>query len=246
MIINYKKIYKEASKRGGWSSKTPERLTKWGDIYVNFSKKLKGTESVLDIGTGEGNRFLNIAKKVRLGIGIDTEPGMIALAKKNSRKLKNIKFKLMDAKHLKFKPETFDLITCRQAPFSPDEACRVLKPKGLFVTQQLYETDKSNLQKTFKRGQTYGERPGTLLKLYITESKLAGFRVLKREVSDLPFYFKDRIRLVGYLKRYPTIPNFGSKKDYKVLEKFIKQNKTKKGIKSNSARFLLVLEKRIR
>lgn len=41
----------------------------------------------------------------------------------------------------------------------------------------------------------------------------------------------------------PTIPDFGSRKDYEVLDDFVAKHRTSKGIKTNTSRFLLELKK---
>ena len=111
--VNYKKVYERAARSGGWSKKQLDKTTKWGDFYELVKTKLQGTEVVLDIGTAEGNRFMGLSKYIKKGVGIDLEPGMIKLANRNKREagITNITFKCLDAEHLDFPPETFDVIT---------------------------------------------------------------------------------------------------------------------------------------
>jgi trans-aconitate 2-methyltransferase len=75
--------------------------------------KLKGNESVLDIGCGDGKITAEIAKELPDGsiIGVDNSEDMIDLANKNFpyKTYKNVLFKLCDAKKLDFNNE-FDII----------------------------------------------------------------------------------------------------------------------------------------
>lgn len=246
MKIDYSKIYKDAAKRGGWSGGKPDASTKWGDIYRNLAERLTTNETVLDIGTAEGKRFLSLAPRIKKGIGIDIEPEMIGLARRNGKPFKNMDFRVMNAHKLRFPQNVFDVILARHAPINLKEAAKVLKSGGVIITQQVHELDKLNIKRFFRRGQGFGIKAGTLMKRYISEAKNNNLKITKKLVSNQPYYFKDQTELVKYLKRTPTIPDFGSKQDFIKLKVFVKQNKTTKGIRTNTARFLLELSKPIR
>ena len=111
------------------------------------------------------------------------------------------------------------------------------------ITQQVHETDKLNLKRAFGRGQDYKERPGSLLRRYKGQAERAGFKQIKSKISNIPYYFFSKKELIKFLNKVPTIPHFGSKKDYLILGKFIQKNKTPQGIKSNTSRFLLEMKK---
>lgn len=74
--------------------------------------KLKGNESLLDIGCGDGKITAVISKRLPNGkaIGIDSSSQMIKLAKNTFQKEQypNLTFQLMDARNLSFE-EKFDL-----------------------------------------------------------------------------------------------------------------------------------------
>ncbi len=96
----------------------------------------------LDIATASGT--LATALSDRIGsegkvVAIDLAPAMLEFAERKARahKVKNIKFKQMDAQHLQFEDNSFDLVVCSLAVFYfPDikgalnEMFRVLKPGG--------------------------------------------------------------------------------------------------------------------
>ncbi len=96
----------------------------------------------LDIASGTGNLSLALASRNSSDgkvVGIDLAEAMLEVAERKSltRKVKNVEFKQMDAQHLEFEDNTFDIVTCGLALFYfPDiegtlrEMYRVLKPGG--------------------------------------------------------------------------------------------------------------------
>lgn len=244
--VNYKNIYKKAANQGGWSDRKPDNTTKWGDFYDAVRKELHGTEVLLDIGTAEGNRFMGLSKYIKKGVGIDLEPDMIKLAKRNKQKagVKNIIFKCMDADCLDLPAGIFDVITIKHSPINFKESFRVLKSGGRLFTQQVCEDDKLNLKKAFNRGQDFDKKAGTLLERYKRQAEQTGFKNIKAKVSNIPDYFKSKKNLLDFLNKAPTIPEFGKTNDYEILERFIKNNRVEKGIKSNTSRFFLEMSKK--
>lgn len=246
--INYKQFYNKVGRRIGWDFsklKESEEGKKW-DFIEEVSKKAKPVDTLLDIGTGGGEQVLKIADKVKSIIGIDNSGSMLHAADKNLEKsgYKNVKFIQMDAFKLKFPDNSFDLVTSRHCDFSPKEAYRVLRKGGHFMTQQVSEGDKINIKKTFGRGQAYGVKDGILKDRYLKELKKVGFKNIKADEYNSINYYKTPEDLVFLLKNTPIIHDFGkNKKDFEILEKFIEEYKTPKGIKTNSKRFIITAKK---
>ena len=75
--------------------------------------QLRGSESLLDIGCGDGKITAEIATQLPEGdvLGVDSSPDMVALAKKHFPKNRypNLSFGSADAGHLLFK-EQFDIV----------------------------------------------------------------------------------------------------------------------------------------
>ncbi len=92
-------------------------------------------------------------------------------------------------------------------------------------------------------GQDFDKKAGTLLERYKKQAEQTGFKNIKVKVSNIPDYFKSKKNLFDFLNKAPTIPEFGNADDYKILEKFIKNNRVEKGIKSNTSRFFLEMSK---
>ncbi len=79
--------------------------------YILNQLALKGTESVLDIGCGDGRITAECAKKVPQGsvFGIDTSASMIAEAKRSFATVANLSFQQADATYFVCN-KTFDIV----------------------------------------------------------------------------------------------------------------------------------------
>ena len=244
----YKDLYSKIGKRIGWDFnhlKTKEEGQGW-DFYEEVLKKVKSTDTILDIGTGGGEKILKIAKHFKSVYGIDHSPSMVNTAKKNlgKTKLRNVQFLMMDSAKLVFPDNTFDIITDRHCDFSPSEIFRVLKKGGYFLTQQVSEGDQINIKKAFSRGQGYGTLDGTLKNKYLNQMGGLGFSKIEDFDYNSKIIYKTDKDYMFLLRHTPTIPEFAKKKgDFKILGKFIEENKTESGIETNSKRFMIVAVK---
>lgn len=244
----YKAFYEKVGKLIGWDFsqvKTEKEGEKWD--FLEEVLKISNPDSILlDIGTGGGEKVLEIADKFLFVIGIDHSKSMIKTANRNLSKSsnKNVTFVLMDSKELIFEDAFFDVVLSRHCDFYPKEVFRVLKPEGYFLTQQVSEGDKLNIKKAFNRGQAFGKKDGALKNRYLNELKQAGFKNIKADEYDAKEYFKSLESLIFVLKSTPTIPNFGKNpKDFQLFEEFVSGNSSSKGICTNSKRFMITARK---
>ncbi len=117
----------------------PERETASGNSAKNNSDVCK--LRILDVGCGTGFFTILLAKRGHQVTGTDLTPDMIA----NSRILAKEErvtcdFQIMDAEHLSFPDESFDVVISRNLTWTLPEAAqaykewiRVLKPGGLLL-----------------------------------------------------------------------------------------------------------------
>lgn len=246
--FDYKAFYDRVGADNGWDfSKIKCQTEGHGiNLYAELKKKTKGSEILLDIGTGGGEVVISICNSVLLVVGIDNSLGMISTARKNlvNSKSPNVRFLLMDAAHIDFPDEFFDLVTCRHSEFSAIEVSRVVTQNGLFMTQQVSEHDKSNIKKFFGRGQAYGTAQGTLKKKYIEALQNAGFNDIQSFESNVTEYYSRPEDLIFLLKHTPIVPDFGEYNgDFEILDKFIQAHMTERGIATNASRFMIVANK---
>ncbi|URN96256.1 MAG: class I SAM-dependent methyltransferase [Candidatus Pristimantibacillus lignocellulolyticus] len=246
--LEYNNFYDKVGKIIGWDF-SELQVTSEGigwNFYEEVIRRSKGTDVLLDLGTGGGENLLSIASSFRSVVGIDLSSGMMETAKSNLDKtnVSNVQFLQMSSEELQFTNDFFDVVTCCHAPFFSNEVAKVLKNGGIFLTQQVSEADKLNLKTAFGRGQEFGVVDGTLKAAYVRELKEAGFNSVESFEYNAVDYYRRPEDLIFLLQHTPIIPHFGhEKKDFQILNDFIENNRTTKGICTNSKRFLITAVK---
>ncbi|CEG21347.1 putative methyltransferase YcgJ [Planococcus massiliensis] len=246
--MNEERFYEAVGKTNGWDfsrlrSRTEGEL--W-DFYQLVAENAQSSAALLDIGTGGGEKVLEIAASFSAVTGIDRSKAMIETAKANLAKtdFSHVCFLEASSETLPFRESSFDYLSSRHAPFNPKEVWRVLKKGGTFYTQQVSEADKANLKEAFGRGQSFGQRDGALRDAYKRELVAAGFSEMEIREYDAAEYLERPEDLLFLLLHTPIIPNFGEQEgDFDRLQEFIGQNQTGKGIRTNSKRFLIMAKK---
>ena len=165
---------------------------------------------------------------------------MIATAQKNLRDqaVVNVALQLMRAN--------------RHAPTYVTEIGRVLRPQGLYISQQVGDRSTQNIYDAFGWG-SLGEQWRTYEKSRGLERqdmdtvcatlKSQGFEVLDRRTYDVPYVYRDVESLVFFLKSAPLPEEFDVDRHYQVVSGFLEANTTSRGITTNEHRELLVVRK---
>ncbi len=246
--IDYQRLYNRVGSLIGWDFsklQVVRKGEKWR-FYDVVVERSPDNSNLLDIGTGGGRRVLKITSNFRSVVGIDLSKNMIQVAKDNLKRSKkrNVRFVVMDAFNLGFSNDFFDIISCRHSPFSSQEIFRVLKPRGIFLTQQVSEGDKLNIKQTFGRGQDFHVKDGSAKRRYVYELRKAGFEKIEVFEYDAKEWYKTPEDLIFLLQNTPIIPEFGKQKeDFVLLSKFIEKYTTDQGILTNSKRYMIIARK---
>jgi len=111
------------------------------DEWAWFSKnlKLESSQTVLDIGCGNGALLKEFAPKVQNGYGVDLSESLLAFANKMHESNGHISFHQIDSPKLPFEDHSIDvatsLLSFRYLDWDPlmAELKRVLKPNGRFL-----------------------------------------------------------------------------------------------------------------
>jgi len=170
---------------------------------------LDASTSVLDMGTGGGERFLSMRDHWPSTVTATEEyPPNVALARRRLEPLgvRVVEARLTDIDRLPFKDNEFDLVLNRHSAFNSAEVGRVLARGGTFFTQQVHGRSAEDLMAVFG---AHPQWPDSTPEKYLPRLRAAGL-----EVSDVRdwhgrFAFKDVGAVVYYLKAVPwLVPGF--------------------------------------
>ena len=107
------------------------------DYREEILRYLKPEMRILDIDTGGGEFLLSLNHPNENTAATENYPPNVDLCREKLLPL-GIDFRAADGKGvLPFDDASFDMVINRHGDFNPDEIHRVLKPGGLFITQQV-------------------------------------------------------------------------------------------------------------
>ncbi len=244
-----KRIAASVGERRGWDfSAVRDAIDPVPWDYADVVRRyLRPTSRVLDIGTGGGERFLALAPEFGAGVGIDADPGMIAAALGNRPPAlaDKVSFQLMRAEALEFRDASFDLVLNRHAVVQPGEVTRVLRPGGVFITQQVGPRNAQNICSLFGCGPggEYEADPSQALPQLVQVFKDHGCRVICRAEYDVRYWFLDTQSLIFWHKAVPIPADFDIDKHWQQVEHIITAYRTPRGIETNEHRELLIVQK---
>ncbi len=122
---------------GVFAGRYVEEPPSW-DLREIVPARLGSTESLLDLGTGGGEFLSSLAPLPAVTAATEGYPPNVPVAR---RRLEPLGVHVADTTAepdvLPFPDESFDLIVSRHEAYAPAEIRRVLRPGGLFITQQV-------------------------------------------------------------------------------------------------------------
>ena len=131
----------EARLATGWSFPVHSRKLEkraW-DYDQRATELVSRTSSVLDIGTGGGERFSRYCASYR-GRALATEAWHVnAPIAASTLRPAGIDVVHCDDERLPFASDSFNLVLNRHSAFQPSDVARVLKPGGIFYTEQVWD-----------------------------------------------------------------------------------------------------------
>ncbi len=236
--------YDYYSKIANWSFEdinyTTEVFTNW-----NYEEKIKKCinekSKVLDLGTAAGEKVLKNYPDCAEIIGTDYSNEMIKHANQNLLKSKrcNISFRVMDNLKMDTPDNYFDLVTARHTKIDPTQIYKTLKKGGKLIIRGVDKLDCWSLKMLFKRGQAYHDiKPISLIDYEAIIN--AGFKDVELVPIHVIEYYKTKEDLYALLLKTQILIDFSERtsKDYEIkpiekeiLEKYINENTTEKGIK---------------
>lgn len=217
-----------------------ENFTNW--VYEDEIKRFVRKDSkVLDLGTAAGEKVLKNFPECAEILGTDFSEEMIKNANENLVKSgrKNIKFKVMNNLEMDTLDDYFDIVTARHTVTNPKQIYKTLKKGGYLILRGVDKLDCWALKRLFNRGQGFNDIKPISLVDY--EAVLeAGFRNVELIPLHVIEYYETKEDLYALLLEVPILDDFSELKneeyeripvEKEILEKYVKENTTEKGIK---------------
>ena len=141
-LVKRWKAEEEIAHIHGWDfSHIEGRYMEEGDLPWDYREEilrhLKPEMRILDIDTGGGEFLLSLNHPHENTAATENYPPNVELCREMLLPL-GIDFRAADGKGvLPFGDASFDMVINRHGDFNPDEIYRVLKPGGMFITQQV-------------------------------------------------------------------------------------------------------------
>lgn len=216
------------------------------DYMAIVREALPGVKSLLDLGTGGGERLASLAS-----LPVDTQategyPPNIPVAHSRLEPLGVRVHAIEDWRSLPFPDTTFDLVIDRHEAYNPSEVYRVLRPGGRFITQQVGATN--NLDLNHLLGAPGPDRTtapeSTTLPHYRDQLEAAGFEVNRAMEAFPPTHFHDAGAIVFWLRAIPwQIPDFRVDRYFDRLKTLQCEIEQTGPVTVRGHRFLLVAHK---
>lgn len=218
------------------------------DLPWDYREVIKGylrpEMKMLDIDTGGGEFLRSLGHPCENTAATENYPPNVALCREVLLPL-GIDFRPGDGKgKLFFEDDRFDMVIDRHGDFNPEEIYRVLKPGGLFITQQVGAENDRELV-TLLCGETAVPFPEQYLQVTSGKFEKAGFAILRGEECFRPIQFLDVGALVWFARIIQwEFPDFSVDTHLERLMNAKKILEERGSIDGRIHRFLLVAQKR--
>ena len=247
-LISAWKAEEEIAHIHGWDfSQIDGRYTEQDDLPWDYraviGEYLRPEKKILDIDTGGGEFLLSLNHPHENTAAMENYPPNVELCQEVLLPL-GIDFRPGDGREkLPFADSSFNMVLNRHGDFNAEEIQRVLKPGGLFITQQVGAENDRELVKLLC-GETEMPFPEQYLDIAVEKFKEAGFRILRGEEAFRPIKFFDVGALVWFARIIQwEFPNFSVDTHLENLLDAQKILEEHGSIDGNIHRFLLVAKK---
>lgn len=213
------------------------------DYRALVRKHLHADTRLLDIDTGGGEFLLSLGHPDALISATEAWPPNAALCAERLLP-RGVDFRVCagDAP-MPFANERFDLIINRHGSFHPGELARMLKPGGVFITQQVGEYNDRELVELLLPG-TPRPFPGMNLGEQSQRLQDAGLVIRQGEEAFRPIRFYDTGALVWFARIIAwEFPGFSVERCMPRLEAAQRLLEEKGAIEGSIHRYLIVAEK---
>ena len=201
------------------------------------------TDKLLDIDTGGGEFLLSLGHPYENTSATEGYPPNVELCRKKFGKLGIDFHEAAEYSNLPFTDNSFDIVINRHGSYAADEICRILRPGGEFITQQVGEDNDRELVEMLLPG-TEKKFNGHNLSNCISSFKKAGFRVLESAEAFRPISFSDTGALIWFAKIIEwEFTGFSVERCFSQLLEIEKKIRDNGNVSGRIHRFYLVAQK---
>ena len=202
------------------------------------------TNSLLDLGTGGGEFLASLAPLPPDTHATESYPPNQSIARERLSPLNVEVHPISEDSPLPFSDSRFDMVISRHESYEPAEVWRVLKPDGLFITQQVGGLDNLELNQVLEENPNISFSSwglvGALTGLYET-----GFHIDRAEKAALASKFIDIGAVVYYLKAIPwQVEGFRVETHYSQLVHLHNVIERQGAFIATAHRFLIIARKK--
>jgi SAM-dependent methyltransferase len=180
--------------RGRWDEHDPT----W-DYKQLVEERLTGISALLDMGTGGGEFLASLHALPEYSCATEGYALNIPIAQARLAPLGVKVFPFSDDRELPFADQSFDLIINRHESYDVSEVFRILKPGGIFLTQQVGARGCMQLNE-FLGAPVEEDAVNWRIAQELEPLVAAGFRILNWDEQSLESIFYDIGAVVYYLK----------------------------------------------
>jgi SAM-dependent methyltransferase len=229
-----------ATPRSGWDFSRMNDLRQpvpWEFSEV-VARYLRPADLVLDIGTGGGERFRDLAGLFGHGLGIDVDAEMIRHAEQVSAS-PNLEFGVC-SEQLEGITSAFGVILSRHAPFDLQVVAEHLQPGGYFVTQQVGERNMASVRTALRQS------PNSPV-IASDHFAHAGLRLLAFAEYDVEYVVCDIESLIFWLSAldllHADIDGSVALASAATLNQILTANVDERGFVTNEHRYLAIAQR---
>lgn len=204
-LLNKWKQEEEKAKIIGWDFSyiegrfhSDEDSLPW-DYEAVIKRCMCDNHRILDIDTGGGEFLLSLEHPYQLTSATEGYPPNVELCRQKLGSLGIDFHEMSDYSKMPFADSSFDVVINRHGSYDAKEIFRILKPDGLFITQQVGEDNDRELVEMLLPDSSKAFT-GHNLKSQIELFERAGFKILEQGEAYRPITFYDTAALVWFAK----------------------------------------------
>ena len=189
----------------GWDfSHIHDRYEEGGDLPWDYRQTvldhLSPTSRLLDLDTGGAEFLLSLGHPHHLTAATEAYPPNVSLCRELLTPL-GVDFREADAAGpLPFEDASFDLVINRHGGYNPGEIARVLKPGGVFITQQVGADNDRDLVSLLLPALSDRPFPDQRLEIAAQRFEQCGLTLLEGQTAYRAIRFRDVGALVWFAR----------------------------------------------